>query len=72
VGCDDAVDVWALGPNAWADVRWRERDSGMLCPSAGLTNQAGAGKTGNILIKTVVPVVNGSYAVTLFLRKTTA
>ena len=66
-----ALLAYTLGANTFHNVYWREREGGLLYPSPGLVNGAGAGKTGNVLI-TVGAAANATYAITLFMRKTTA
>jgi hypothetical protein len=63
---------FALGANMWCDTKWRDPGNPGRGPQTSLINGAGAGKTGNILIKTVTAVANASYCLTIYARKTTA
>jgi hypothetical protein len=67
-----ALLFWAMGANTFHHVKFRERDGIQLSPCPGLLNGAGVGRTGKILISTVTAVANASYAITLWLRKTSA
>ena len=65
-----ALLFYSLGANTFHIAIWC--DPGQIGPCPSLINGAGAGKTGKILIATVSAVANASYAITLWLRKTTA